>query len=102
MQTQRPGWPEILAGLLVLIVVGFGGGVILAWQAIDPVTLGLILAALSGIAAMAGFLAAFALRLRSWSAFGVRRTTLRWLLIGAGTGAIAFAAKGWLFSPTSP
>jgi membrane protease YdiL (CAAX protease family) len=90
----RPGWPEIFIGLLGLVVVGFAGGALIAQSGIDPIALGLILAALSGIAGMAGFLAAFFLRTRSWQVFGIRPTTLRWLTIGAGVGVIAFIAKG--------
>lgn len=43
---------------------------------------------------MAGFAAAALLRIRSWSAFGVRRVSGRWLLIGVGAGLAAFVVKG--------
>ncbi len=39
--------------------------------------------------ACVAFLAAAQLRIRSWSAFGVRRTTWRWILIGVGGGLLA-------------
>jgi membrane protease YdiL (CAAX protease family) len=89
----RPGWPEIGVGLLVLGVVGMVGGALIVRSPIDPIAIGLILSALSGIACMAGFLAAVFLRIRSWDAFGVRATSLRWLMIGAGVGVIAFIIK---------
>ncbi|WP_220475391.1 CPBP family intramembrane glutamic endopeptidase [Paracoccus onubensis] len=42
---------------------------------------------------MAGFFAAFLLRIRCWAAFGVRRATWRWIAAGAGIGVLAFFAK---------
>lgn len=89
----RPGWPEILVGLLVLAVVGYGGGSQLSRLGLDPVTYGLIFTALSGIAGLAGFAAAMLLRIRSWEAFGFRRTTRRWLFIAVGVGLAAFILK---------
>lgn len=89
----HPGWPEMIVGLLVLGVVGILGGILIARSPIGPIAIGLILTALSGIACMAGFLAAFFLRIRSWDAFGVRPTSVGWLMIGAGVGVIAFIIK---------
>lgn len=91
---SRPGWPEIVVGLLVMAVVGYGGGLQLVRLGLDPATTGLIFTALSGIAGFAGFAAAAMLRLRSWQAFGVRRTSGQWLVIGIFAGLAAFVAKG--------
>ena len=91
----RPGWLEIIVGLVVLGAIGIGGALLTGQLGLDPVVYGLALAALSVIAPFAGFAAAALLRLRSWSAFGVRRTTARWLLIGAGAGVVAFVARGF-------
>ena len=91
----RPGWQEVFIGLLGLVIVGFLGGAALARSGLNPVVLGLIFTALSGVAGMLGFLAAFAFRLRSWTAFGVRATTWRWLVIGTGLGVVAFVVKGF-------
>ncbi|WP_414589569.1 lysostaphin resistance A-like protein [Scytonema sp. PCC 10023] len=55
---------------------------------------GLIFTALSGVAGIAGFSAAALLRIRSWSAFSVRRVSRQWLLIGVGAGLVAFVVKG--------
>jgi len=52
-----PGWPEIVVGLVCLSVLAIGGAFGLVRLGIDPVPLGLILTALSGV--------------------GVRRTTWR-------------------------
>ena len=83
-----PGWPEVVVALACLSVLAIGGGLLLVRLDIHPVVLGLILTALSGIGGLAGFIVAFSLRLRSWGAFGVRRTTRRWLLIAVGLGFI--------------
>ena len=87
---SRPGWPEIAVGLVVLAVIAFGGGSQLGRLGLDPVVNGLIFTALSGVAGIAGFAAAALLRIRSLSAFGVRRTSWRWLLAGAGVGLLAW------------
>lgn len=91
----RPGWPEVVVGLVVLAAVAVGVALLLGRLGLDPVVYGLALAALSVVAPSAGFTAAALLRLRSWSAFGVRRTTARWLLIGAGAGVVAFVVRGF-------
>jgi hypothetical protein len=92
-QPMCPGWPEILAGLLVLGLVGIYGAILIARLKIDAVVIGLIFTALSGVAGLAGFLAAFLLRIRSLYAFGVRPTSIRWLLIGLAAGLVAFVLK---------
>lgn len=89
----RPGWPEILVGIAAMALVGFG---------LPSATRGLIdlaspvgdatLACLSGVAGLAGFGAAAALRHRSWQVFGVRRTSAR----GCGS---ASPAVSWRCSP---
>lgn len=91
---SRPGWPEIVVGLVVFAVVGFGGGSQLGRLGLDPVVYGLVFTALSGVAGIAGFAAAAMLRIRSLSAFGVRRVSGRWMLIGVGAGVGAFVVKG--------
>jgi uncharacterized protein len=90
----RPGWPEIIAGLVTLAVVAIAGGVLLTQLRLSPVVFGLSLAALAVVAPLAAFAAAVLLRIRSLSAFGVRRVSWRWLLIGVGAGVVAFAVKG--------
>lgn len=47
---SRPGWSEIIVGLVVLAIVGFGVGSQLKRLGLDPVVYGLIFTALSGIA----------------------------------------------------
>lgn len=93
-KVSRPGWPEIGVGLVVMAVVGIGGAVLLGRLGLDSVVYGLVLTALSGVAPLAGFAAAALLRIRSLSAFGVRRVSWRWLLIGVGAGVVTFVVKG--------
>lgn len=93
----RPGWPEILVGIATMALVGFG--LPFATQGLIDLTSpvgGAVLAGLSGVAGLAGFGAAAALRHRSWQAFGVRRTTARWLWIGVAGGVVAMLVKGLL------
>lgn len=89
----HPGWPEIIVGLLGIVLVGLGGGAFIAQLDVNSIVIGLIFTALSGIGGMVGFLGAFQLRIRSWNAFGVRKTTFRWLMIAVGLGLIAFIVK---------
>ncbi|MGG6293620.1 CPBP family intramembrane glutamic endopeptidase [Leptolyngbya sp. AN02str] len=92
--SPRPGLPEGIIGLIVFIVIGYVGGLQLSRFGLDPVVYGLVFTALSGIAGIAGFAAAVLLRIRFLSAFGVRRISRRWLLIGVGAGVVAFMVKG--------
>lgn len=92
-RTSRPGWPEIIVGLVVYLIVGFGGVRLFEQFGLDPVVHGLILTAWTGVATLIAFAVAARLRIRSLSAFGVRRTSGRWLLIGVGVGLVAFVLK---------
>jgi uncharacterized protein len=93
-KTSRPGWPEIIVGLVVYLIVGFGGVSLFKQLGLDPVVYGLILTAWTGVATLIAFTAAARLRIRSLSAFGVRRTSSRWLLTSVGVGLVAFVLKG--------
>ncbi|QBI56249.1 CPBP family intramembrane glutamic endopeptidase [Streptomonospora litoralis] len=91
----RPGWIEIAVGLLALvastIVLPFFG----PWGLeLNDVAYGLVVAAWSGIAGLVGFGAAALVRIRSLGAFGVKRTSWRWMLAGVAGGLVALAAKG--------
>jgi len=91
---SRPGWPEIIVGLVVLGAVAVGVALLLGRLDPGPVVYGLALTALSGVAPLAGFAAAGLLRIRVLSTLGVRRVSGRWLLIGVGAGVVAFVLKG--------
>ncbi|GAB3477148.1 type II CAAX endopeptidase family protein [Nocardiopsis coralliicola] len=97
--SARPGWPEIGAGLLALVAAT---AVLLLFGPLGldlgPVPFGLVVAAWSGVAGLAGFAAAALLRIRSFAAFSVRRTTWRWMLAGVAGGVAALAVKGLLIA----
>jgi uncharacterized protein len=93
-RVSRPGWLEIIVGLVVFAIVGVGVGSQLRRLGLDPVIYGLVFTALSGIAGIAGFAAAALLRIHSLNAFGVRPVSKRWLLIAIGVGLVAFVLKG--------
>lgn len=89
----RPGWTEIAVGLLVCAVLAVGSVQVITPDGVGPVAFGVFMMALSAIAAGGGFAAAALVRIRSLSAFGIRRTTGRWLWIGLVGGIVAFALK---------
>ncbi|RCJ27470.1 abortive infection protein [Nostoc sp. ATCC 43529] len=89
-----PGWLEIIVGLVVLAIVGFGVGSLLRRLGFDPVVYGLILTSWTGVATLTAFAVAVRLRIRSLNAFGVRPVSKRWLLIAIGVGLVAFVLKG--------
>lgn len=91
----RPGWPEIIVGTLAALVA------ILAIRLFgvvgldeEPVVYGLILTAWSGVVGLIGFAVAAMIRIRSWGAFSVRRTSGRWVLVGVAAGVVALVLKG--------
>lgn len=85
----RPGWPELAVGavayLLSIVVVRATLPLV-----DDEVTLGLLGLFVSGTIGLAAFVAAFAIRVRSLAAFGVRRTEPRKILAGAALGLVAY------------
>jgi uncharacterized protein len=91
---SRPGWLEIIVGLVVYAIVAIVGVSQLKWLGLDPAVYGLILTSWTGVATLIAFAVAARLRIRLLSAFGVRRTSVRWLLIGVAVGVVAFVLKG--------
>lgn len=89
----RPGWIEVAVGLGALGVITTGTLLLITPATVGPDAFGLFLTAFSAIAAGGGFAVAALVRVRSWQAFGVRRTTLRWMLTGLAGGLVAFALK---------
>lgn len=88
---RRPGRPEILAAAIGYAVAYFlTPPLASAADGDDPVIRGLILAAMSGVAGLVGFGLAYAIRVRDWSAFGVRRISGRWVLGALGIGLGVF------------
>lgn len=90
----RPGWPEIIVGLLTMVAATFVLPFFGPWGLeLDDVSYGLVVAAWSGVVGLAGFAAAALIRIRSWGAFSVRRTTWRWMGIGVLGGLLTLAVK---------
>ncbi|WP_067506817.1 CPBP family intramembrane glutamic endopeptidase [Actinoplanes sp. TFC3] len=89
-QDLRPGWPEIIAaGITYAVMYRFGPPLAENAAGDSGVIQGLALAALSGVMGLLAFFAAFAVRLRSWSAFGVKAAPRRWMFIAVGCGLAA-------------
>ncbi|MFC3996123.1 type II CAAX prenyl endopeptidase Rce1 family protein [Nocardiopsis sediminis] len=97
----RPGFIECLLGLIAMVaataVLPFLGPFGLGLDE-DPVVYGLLVAAWSGVVGLIGFAAAALIRIRSWGAFSVRRTTWRWMALGVLGGLVALVAKYVLVS----
>ncbi|MFC7625197.1 CPBP family intramembrane glutamic endopeptidase [Microlunatus sp. GCM10028923] len=90
----RPGWPEIVVGLAVMSLVGYGIPILLFRPlGIEGAVSGVLLALLSGTAGMIGFAAAAAIRIRELGPFGVRKTSGKWLLLGLAGGLVALLVK---------
>ncbi|TCK27142.1 CPBP family intramembrane glutamic endopeptidase [Pseudonocardia endophytica] len=94
----RPGWTEIAVGFAVLGVITIGSVLVATSATVGAEAFGLLLTALSAVAAGGGFAVAAVVRIRSWAAFGVRRTSGRWVLTGVAGGLLAFACKFPLIS----
>lgn len=88
---KRPGWGELVAGLVIAAIIVYRVPPLLAPHAgaFGPVLYGLILAAIPGVAALSGFTAAARSRIRSLGSFGLYRVPARWIACGAGAGLAA-------------
>ncbi|MGP1910112.1 lysostaphin resistance A-like protein [Metabacillus sp. JX24] len=86
-KSKEPGWPEIgIMGLAyVVLVIGIAQIINMTTEDASVIS-GISFAALSGLAGLGAFLAAYVLRIRSREAFGIRGTSVRWLLAGIGFG----------------
>lgn len=85
----RPGWPEVLVGGSLYLGLLIGIGLMLA-QIADPALRGILGMAANGVAGSLAWLAAWSVRIRKFSIFGVRAVAGRWLAIGAALGIAAF------------
>ncbi|WP_047868685.1 CPBP family intramembrane glutamic endopeptidase [Nocardiopsis sp. RV163] len=89
----RPGWVELSVGLAIMALIAFVLAPQLGRLGMSDPTAGIVGGVVSGGGGLLAFAAAALVRRRSWEAFGVRRTTVRWLLIGLAAGLVAFAAR---------
>lgn len=92
-ERKRPGLPEIAAALGVWAIAVFLLTPQLGRLELDPALHGLVLTWLGGLFGAAAFAAACALRLRSLSAFGIRRVSGRWILIAVAVGVATLVVK---------
>ncbi|WSG98412.1 type II CAAX endopeptidase family protein (plasmid) [Rhizobium johnstonii] len=88
---QRPGWPEMLTGLvsyiLLLAVFCLSLGLL---SENDPVILGIVGSTAGGFVGIGAFAVACGLRIRALRPFGVRSVSPRWLMIGAAAGIVGY------------
>lgn len=90
-RTLRPGWPEIGVAAVAFAVLYVVTAVILRAIPDNAVAVsGLAGFALSAAIGLGPFSSAVLLRIRRVAAFGVRKASGKWLLIGAGTGLVCF------------
>ncbi|WP_166970877.1 CPBP family intramembrane glutamic endopeptidase [Brevibacterium atlanticum] len=84
---SRPGWPEMIIGLIAYVVAF--GAVYLILKAIPDdlaVINGIVQLGLSGLMGLFAFAVAVAIRIRGFSAFGLKRASRRSLIIAALLG----------------
>ncbi len=85
-----PGWRELVLAVAVFALVAYGVGYAIQPLGLPPLARGLLLSALSGLAGIAGFMVAVALRVRAVAYFGVVGVSMRWILLGVAGGVLTF------------
>ena len=89
----RPGWIELIVGLAVMALIAFVLAPQLGRLDMSGPTAGILSGVVSGGGGLLAFFAAALVRRCPWDAFGVRRTTTRWMMIGLAAGLVAFVAR---------
>lgn len=90
-QRERPGWPEILIGLVAYALLLVSFGLLMGFLPDgDPVLLGVVGSTAGGFVGVGAFAAAFGLRIRALRPFGFKPVSPRWLLIAAGLGIVGY------------
>ncbi|MGO1949686.1 MAG: hypothetical protein ACTH1D_08635, partial [Mycobacteriaceae bacterium] len=89
------GWPEIAVGLTGFFAIGYALDALLSLVDPDEVTTGVVKSQIAGLAGIGGFAMACAIKTRRVKPFGLRRTTPRWILLGALGGAAWFVLRGF-------
>lgn len=88
---ERPGWPEILIGLVAYAVLLVAFALLLGFlPQSDPVLLGVVGSTAGGFVGVGAFAAAFGLRIRALRPFGFKPASPRWLVIAAGMGIVGY------------
>jgi hypothetical protein len=87
----QPGWPEVAVALVTYLILIAAIGLWMVQTPDEQAALrGIIGMAANGAAGAIALLAAFALRIRDFQAFGFRAAERKWLLAGAALGVFAF------------
>lgn len=88
---QRPGWPEILIGLVAYAALLVSFGLLMGLlPSNDPVILGVVGSTAGGFVGVGAFAAAYSLRIRALRPFGIRPVSRRWLMTATGVGIIGY------------
>ncbi|MFK3664100.1 lysostaphin resistance A-like protein [Ochrobactrum teleogrylli] len=88
---ERPGWPEILIGLVTYVLLLFSFGMLMGFlPGNDTVLMGIIGSTAGGVVGVGAFAAAYSLRIRDLRPFGFKPVSPRWMTIAAGTGVVAY------------
>ncbi|MGO2035282.1 MAG: lysostaphin resistance A-like protein [Brevibacterium sp.] len=90
-RVSRPGWAEMIVGLIAY-VLAFGAVYLILKVIPDELSVlnGIIQLALSGIMGLAAFAAAVAVKRRGLAAFGLRKASWKSLLLGAVLGVVCW------------
>lgn len=88
---SRPGWPEIAVALTVYLLLVAALGLWIVYTPDERAAYrGIVAMAANGAAGVIALLAAVALRIRDFRAFGFRPAGRQWLLGAAALGLLAF------------
>jgi len=88
---ERPGWPEILIGLVTYVVLLLSFGVLMGFlPGNDPVLLGVVGSTAGGVVGVGAFATAYGLRIRDLRPFGFTPVSPHWLMIAAATGIVSY------------
>ncbi|GAA3646090.1 CPBP family intramembrane glutamic endopeptidase [Microbacterium marinilacus] len=102
----RPGWPEVIVGVVVAITLYLLGGIVGYLVPEDgPLSAGHVAFIESAVAPAGGFFAAMAVRIRRLGPFGFHRVRAVWVLAGVGAGVACFFLSwpvSWLLDPLFP
>jgi len=103
---SRPGWPELVVGLVVALLLYLVGGIVGYLVPEDaPLSAGHVAFIESAVAPAGGFFAAVLIRIRRLGPFGFHRVRPVWVLAGVGAGVACFFLSwpvSWLLDPLFP
>jgi len=90
IQLERPGWPELLTGLAVFLVLLLPTAIAVGFFQGQPALQGMIGSTAGGVAGVGGFAAAFAIRIRALRPFGFVPVSWRWIVIASGLAVVGY------------